>query len=171
MRENNLIWNRKTFDLCKNVCLQKLVKLTFTHKLQINYLQKDNWTYLLKCWHATHHIKFYMCNNSTTKGIRACVGASKCDHMPFIDKPTWCATENFLLFWTIFYPFTPLTTWKIKFLKKWKKKKKKKSLEISSIYMCTENCDHMMYDSWDMVHNCQPDRQTEKVTYRGRCHT
>ena len=125
MRENNLIWNRKTFDLCKNVCLQKLVKLTFTHKLQINYLQKDNWTYLLKCWHATHHIKFYMCNNSTTKGIRACVSASKCDHMQFIDKPTWCATENFLLFWTIFYPFTPLTTWKIKFLKKWKKKKKK----------------------------------------------
>ena len=129
MRENNLIWNRKTFDLCKNVCLQKLVKLTFTHKLQINYLQKDNWTYLLKCWHATHHIKFYMCNNSTTKGIRACVGASKCDHMQFIDKPTWCATENFLLFWTIFYPFTPLTTWKIKFLKKWKKKKKKNFLK------------------------------------------
>ena len=132
MRENNLIWNRKTFDLCRNVCLQELVKLTFTHKLQINYLQKDNWAYLLKCWHATHHVKFYTCNNSTPKGIPACVGASKCDHMPFIDKPAWSASENFLLFWTIFCPFTSLTTLKIKFLKKWKKK----SLEISSIYTC-----------------------------------
>ena len=122
MRENNLIWNRKTFDLCRNVCLQELVKLTFTHKLQINYLQKDNWAYLLKCWHATHHVKFYTCNNSTPKGIPACVGASKCDHMPFIDKPAWSASENFLLFWTIFCPFTSLTTLKIKFLKKWKKK-------------------------------------------------
>ena len=165
MRENNLIWNRKTFDLCRNVCLQELVKLTFTHKLQINYLQKDNWAYLLKCWHATCHVKFYTCNNSTSKGIPACVGASKCDHMPFIDKPAWSASENFLLFWTIFCPFTSLTTLKIKFLKKWKKKPG----DIITLHMCTKNCDHMMYDSWDMVHNCRPDRQTEKVTYRGGC--
>ena len=41
----------------------------------------------------------------------------------------WCVTHNFLLFWTIFYPFTPpppppphpITTRKIKILKKWKK--------------------------------------------------
>ena len=31
----------------------------------------------------------------------------------------------FLSFWTVFCPFTPLTTQKIKILKKWKKKKKK----------------------------------------------
>ena len=28
--------------------------------------------------------------------------------------------QNFLSFWTIFCPFTPLTTWKTKILKKWK---------------------------------------------------
>ena len=30
--------------------------------------------------------------------------------------------QNFLLFWTIFCSFTPLTTWKIKILKNWKKR-------------------------------------------------
>ena len=37
--------------------------------------------------------------------------------------------QNFLSFWTIFCPFTPLTTQKIKILKNWKK-----HLEISSFY-------------------------------------
>ena len=37
--------------------------------------------------------------------------------------------QNFLLFWTVFCPFTPLTTRKIKILKKWKN-----SLEILSFY-------------------------------------
>ena len=37
--------------------------------------------------------------------------------------------QNFLSFWTVFCHFTPLATWKIKILKKWKK-----SLEILSIY-------------------------------------
>ena len=38
---------------------------------------------------------------------------------------------NALSFWTIFLPFTPLTTQKIKILKKWKK-----PLEILSFYTC-----------------------------------
>ena len=37
--------------------------------------------------------------------------------------------QNFLSFWTVFCPFTPLTTQKIKILKNWKK-----HLEISSFY-------------------------------------
>ena len=39
----------------------------------------------------------------------------------------WCGSwdmkrngHNFLSFWTTFYPFTPLNTWKIKILKTWK---------------------------------------------------
>ena len=39
--------------------------------------------------------------------------------------------QNFLSFWTIFCPFNPLTTQKIKILKKWKKQ-----LEILSFYTC-----------------------------------
>ena len=32
-----------------------------------------------------------------------------------------CKSQNFLSFWTVFLPFYPLTTWKIKILKNWKK--------------------------------------------------
>ena len=39
--------------------------------------------------------------------------------------------HNFLSFWTVFCPFTPLTTRKIKILKKWKK-----HLEILPLYTC-----------------------------------
>ena len=39
--------------------------------------------------------------------------------------------HNFLSFWTIFCPFTPVTNQKIKILKKWKK-----HLEILSFYTC-----------------------------------
>ena len=39
--------------------------------------------------------------------------------------------QNFLSFWTVFGPFTPLTTKKIKILKNWKK-----LLEILSFYTC-----------------------------------
>ena len=42
-----------------------------------------------------------------------------------------CDRQNFLSFWTIFCPFTPLTTQKIKILKKWKN-----HLEILSLYTC-----------------------------------
>ena len=42
-----------------------------------------------------------------------------------------CDRQNFLLFWTVFCPFTPLTTRKIKILKKWKQ-----NLEILSFYTC-----------------------------------
>ena len=52
--------------------------------------------------------------------------------------------QNFLSFWTIFWPFTippplPLTTWKIKMLKKWKK-----HLEISPF---TKNYGQVMCSS------------------------
>ena len=40
--------------------------------------------------------------------------------------------QNFLSFWTIFRPFNPLTTWKIKILKNWKKRP-----EIS-FYTCVQ---------------------------------
>ena len=47
----------------------------------------------------------------------------------------WSATDRiFLLSWTFFCPFTPLTAQKIKIYKKKKKKWKKKILQISSFY-------------------------------------
>ena len=56
--------------------------------------------------------------------------------------------RQFLSFWTIFCPFSPLTNWKIKILKL---KKIPGDLIISHI--CTINGNHMMYGSWDMEHH------------------
>ena len=53
---------------------------------------------------------------------------------------------NYFSFWAIFCPFTSLTPWKIKILKKWKMPG-----DIIILHMCTTNYDQMMYGSWDMV--------------------
>ena len=52
-------------------------------------------------------------------------------------------------FWAIFCPFTPLTVQKIKILKKIEKKTSSGGTII--LHMCTQNYDHMMYSSRDMV--------------------
>ena len=57
-----------------------------------------------------------------------------------------CHRHNFLSFWVIFCPFTPLLMPKIKMWKKYLKIQ-----EILSFYkMCTMNEDHMMYDFRDI---------------------
>ena len=62
-----------------------------------------------------------------------------------------CDRQTFLSFWTIFCPFTPLKTWKIKILKKWKKIPG----DIIISHMCTLNNNYMMYGFWDMECNGQ----------------
>ena len=54
--------------------------------------------------------------------------------------------QNFLSFWAIFSPFTPLTIQKIEILKKWKK------LLEYHLHKCTINYSQMIYGSWDI--NC-----------------
>ena len=59
----------------------------------------------------------------------------------------WSVDEqNFLSFWTIFCTFTPLTTWKIKLLKKMKKLLG----DIITLHLYTISDNHMMYGSGDM---------------------
>ena len=58
--------------------------------------------------------------------------------------------QNFLSFWAIFCPFSPLTTQKIKILKL-----KKTPGDIIILHICTINDNHMMYGSWDMECNGQ----------------
>ena len=56
-------------------------------KLHMNYLQKENWTHLMKrCVLSTRHIKFCTCNDSTPKQILACVGACQSVCTPFTDR-------------------------------------------------------------------------------------
>ena len=52
------------------------------------------------------------------------------NHMMMVTEILSMTDRIFLSFWTIFCPFTPLTTQKIKILKKWKE------LEILSFYTC-----------------------------------
>ena len=77
-----------------------------------------------------------------------------------------CITDKIVLFhFGLFFAlFTPLTTQKIKILKKWKK-----LLEISSFYICVPK----IMIRWCTVPGiwCATDGRTEKVTYRGGCLT
>ena len=57
--------------------------------------------------------------------------------------------NSYFSFWANFCPFTPLTAWKIKISKKMKKAPR--DIIISHKY--TTNQDHMLYCSWDMVHD------------------
>ena len=79
----------------------------------------------------------------------------------------WHMTEViFFPFWAIFCPFTPNSP------KNQNKKKIKKTLgDIIILHMCTKNYDHMMYSSWDMMHDGQMNGQVEKLTYRSECPT
>ena len=73
------------------------------------------------------------------------------NHMMYSSYNMKCDRQNFLSFSTVFCLFTPLTTQKIKILKKMKKK----SGDIIILHMCTINDNHMMYGSWDMKHDRQ----------------
>ena len=74
-------------------------------------------------------------------------------HMMYGSWDTECDRPSFLLFWTIFCPFTPLKTQKTKILKKWKKTKTPRHITI--LHKCAINDNHMMYCSWDMKHDGQ----------------
>ena len=63
----------------------------------------------------------------------------------------WSVIDNFLSFWTVFCLSTPLSTQKIKILKKWKKT----SEDIIILQMCIINDSHMLYCSWDKECNGQ----------------
>ena len=68
------------------------------------------------------------------------------NHMMYRSRDMEHDRQNFLWFWTNFCHFTPLTTWKFKILKKWKRTPG----DITILHKCTINDNHMMYGSWDM---------------------
>ena len=65
------------------------------------------------------------------------------NHMVYVSWDIEHNGQNFWSLWTVFYPFTPLTTRKINILKKWKKKKMPGDIII--IHKCTKNHDHMLH--------------------------
>ena len=78
------------------------------------------------------------------------------DHMLYCLWDIVC-DRYYFSFWAIFCPFTPLTTEKIKILKKWKKRPGESIIS----QLCTKNYDQMMYSSWDMVCNRWTDGWTD----------
>ena len=65
-------------------------------------------------------------------------------HMMYGSWNMECNGQISSSFWTIFCPFTHLTTWKIKILNKMKKMPR----YIIISHRCTINDNHMMYGSW-----------------------
>ena len=72
------------------------------------------------------------------------------DHMMYGSWDTERDRQNFFSFWTIFWTFMPLplTTERIKILKKWKKKT---NGDIIILHKRTINDNHMIYGFWDMA--------------------
>ena len=64
------------------------------------------------------------------------------DHMIYSSRNIRCDIHNFLSFWAIFYPFSPLKTWKIKILKL-----NKTPGDIILLHIHTTNENTMMYGS------------------------
>ena len=61
---------------------------------------------------------------------------------------SWDMVRNGCIYfslWAIFCPFTLLTAWKIKILKKWKKHQ-----EISSFYIWSDDVRFLRYGAWQM---------------------
>ena len=70
------------------------------------------------------------------------------NHMMHGSWDTQCNWQNFLPFWTIFCPFTTVTTRKIKILKK-----RKYPGDIITLHKSTENHDHTLHFSWNTMHD------------------
>ena len=84
------------------------------------------------------------------------------DHMTYVSWDMENDRQNFLSF----YPIINLMN---QFLKKLKKKKKKKMPgDIIILHVCTKNYDHMMYESWDKVHEEWMDWQTDEWKHTSR---
>ena len=104
-----------------------------------------------------HFLPFYTTSNLQNQNFEKMkktpgdiIGLHKCtinaNHIMYGSLDMQHDRQNFLSFWTIFFPFTLLTTMKIKILKKWKKHQ-----EIS-LYTHVPYMTIMMYCSWKMEH-------------------
>ena len=73
----------------------------------------------------------------------------------------WSTIDRILAILGHFCPFTTLTNWKTKILKKWKK-----PWDIIISHLCNTNDNHMMYSFWDM----EEDRHNFLSFWTSFCH-
>ena len=74
-------------------------------------------------------------------------------HMMYHSRDMECNRQNFLSFWTVFCSFTPLTTRKIKILKKWKKKAAWRYYHFTQVYHKRQSYDvwFLRYQVWQCM--------------------
>ena len=144
------IWSLTDIIFCHFRSIFALLPQYWTWKLKFAKYVKDTWWYYLfthehqksasyDVWFQRYKVTFDPPNNPKNQNFEK---IKKCLEISFytcVREMTiiWCMVpeisnqnrQNFLSFWAIFFPFTPLTTQKIKILKKWKK-----ILELLSFY-------------------------------------
>ena len=139
------------FELPNNLKNQKLKKTKKKKK------KKKFWRYyhFTLVYHKWHHIKYasllitlHEKNFSSYYPFTYANQKLRSYDECFLRYKVW---QNSLSFWAIFCPFNPLTTRKIKILKK----KKKMPGDIIILHKCTINDNHVIYGSWDMKHDRQ----------------
>ena len=118
------------------------------HFTNVNHERRsyDIWFFIYGTWQTKvfvildHFLSFYPPNNPKNQNFEKMkkppwgitilhMFTLNENHMMYGSWDSECNEQNFLLHWTVFCPFTPLTTWEIKTLEKWKKLQ-----EISSFY-------------------------------------
>ena len=113
---------------------------------------------LLSFW--TVFCPFYPTNNAKNQNFEKMEKGLEILFYTCVPRMTiiWCivpeissVTNKIFCHFGHFFPFTPLTTWKIKILKKWKRHLG----DIIILHKCTINDNHMMFGSWDMEHDGQ----------------
>ena len=132
-----------------------------------NYIMYDSWDIEHEdriFYHFKSFLPFYP-NNNPKKSRFWKNKSSWRYHFTKVYSKSWSYAILFLRygvqcnfyfsFWAIFCPFIPITAQKSKTLKN----EKKMLGDIIILHMFTKNHDHMMYNSWDMVHKEQTDRQ------------
>ena len=106
-----------------------------------------------------HFLHFYPLNNLKNQNFEKMkkipgdiIILHKCtlngNHMMYGSWDMKCGRQNYLSFWTVFCPFTTLTTPKIKI---WKTEKTPRNIII--LHKWTRNHDHMLYCSLDIACN------------------
>ena len=109
-----------------------------------------------------YFLPFYSPNNPENKNLEKMKKAPEdviILHMSTINEnhicmipEMWSTTDRFSSHFGSFYTPHPLTTQRIKILKKWKKKTPR---DIIIVHKCTINDNNIIYGSWDMKYNRQ----------------
>ena len=94
--------------------------------------------------------KFWKNTKKTLKILSFYTCTINDSHMMYGSWHMECNGQNFLWFWTVFCPFTPLTTQKINIMKNWKKTNTWRYYQFTHVYHKWQS-----YDAWFLRYQAQ----------------